>query len=155
MRGPLKTKRTPQRDPVYDSEKVARLINYVMKDGKKDVARKIVYSAFNRIEKKTKEKPLSILEKALHNIVPQLEVRSRRVGGANYQVPVEVSPRRQHILAFRWLVEAARKRNERTMEESLAEELIAASKKEGNAYTKRETTHKMAESNRAFSHLAW
>jgi len=149
------TPRTLLRDPVYDSTLVAQVINRVMLDGKKSVAESIVYGAFEIIEGKTKQNPVSIFEQALDNVMPSIEVRSRRVGGATYQVPVEVRTSRRQALGIRWIIAAARERNERTMTERLSAELLDASNNRGNAVKKREDTHKMAEANRAFSHYRW
>ena len=149
---------TPQRsvlpDPKHGSETIARFINMVMKSGKKSVAEKIVYGAMDVISEKNGN-ALELVEKALGNISPAVEVKSRRVGGATYQVPVEVRPDRRRALAIRWLVNAARKRGENTMTEKLAAELLDASNNRGTAVKKREDTHKMAEANRAFSHYRW
>ena len=156
MRRKIKNKRSPAPDLLYNSEKVGKFINYVMWDGKKTIAQKIVYDAFDIIKKKEKvEDPLSVFEAAIKNVGPLMEVRSRRVGGANYQVPREVRPERRIALAYRWIIEAARKKKGRPMAERLAEEIILASKEEGDAVKKRENTHKMAEANKAFAHFAW
>ena len=150
---------TPQRsvlpDPKHGSETIARFINMVMYSGKKSVAEKIVYDAFDTIEGKAKQSPLGVFQQALTNVAPSIEVRSRRVGGATYQVPVEVRPERRQALAIRWILTAARARNEKTMEERLSGELLDASNNRGNAVKKREDTHRMAEANRAFSHYRW
>ncbi|TSC67318.1 MAG: rpsG [Parcubacteria group bacterium Gr01-1014_73] len=136
--------------------KVAKFTNYIMKQGKKTIAKKIVYGAFDIIKEKTKTaNPLEIFELALKNTAPTMEVRSRRVGGANYQVPVEVRPERRQALSIRWLVDAAASKKGKPMRERLADEIIAASKNEGEAVKKRENTHKMAEANKAFAHFAW
>ena len=142
-------------DPVYDSQLVTQLMNRVMRDGKKSTAEAIVYGALETVEKKMKRPSIEAFHDALANVAPAIEVRSRRVGGATYQVPVEVRPERRQALAIRWLVGAARARNENTMEERLAGELIDASNNRGNAVKKREDTHRMAEANRAFSHYRW
>ena len=151
--------KTPVRDvlvdPVFKSKIITKLINTIMLDGKKSVAESILYSSFEIIKTKTNKEPLAIFNLAMENISPQLEVRSRRVGGSNYQVPVEVSARRKQTLALRWLIQYARLRNEKTMEEKLANEIIDASNKMGGAVKKREDTHKMAESNKAFAHFRW
>ncbi len=139
----------------YGSRLVEKLINYVMRDGKKTVARWIVYEAFDLIEKKTGQPPLEVFYKALSNCMPKLETRSRRVGGAAYQVPYEVPEDRQRTLALRWIVNAARERSERTMVERLAAELIAASRGEGKAYERKLESHRMAEANRPFAHYRW
>jgi ribosomal protein S7, bacterial/organelle len=148
-------KRNVLADPVYSSKLVAKLINKVMLDGKKGTAQQILYSAFDRIEASTKENPLDVFQKALENIMPVLEVRSRRVGGSNYQVPVEVRPERRTTLGLRWLVQYARLRNERTMEERLAKEIMDAANGQGNSVKKREDIHRMAEANKAFAHYRW
>ena len=136
--------------------KVAKLTNYIMKQGKKTIANKIVHGAFEVIKEKTKTaNSLEVFELALKNTAPTMEVRSRRVGGANYQVPVEVRPERRQMLSIRWLVEAAKNKKGKPMAEKLADEIIAASKNEGEAVKKRENTHKMAEANKAFAHFAW
>ena len=142
-------------DPVFKSKIITKLINTIMLDGKKSVAESILYNSFEIIKTKTNKDPLAIFNLAMENISPQLEVRSRRVGGSNYQVPVEVSARRKQTLALRWLIQYARLRNEKTMEEKLANEIIDASNKMGGAVKKREDTHKMAESNKAFAHFRW
>ena len=151
--------KTPVRDvlvdPVFKSKIITKLINTIMLDGKKSVAESILYNSFEIIKTKTNKEPLEIFNLAMENISPQLEVRSRRVGGSNYQVPVEVSARRKQTLALRWLIQYARLRNEKTMEEKLANEIIDASNKMGGAVKKREDTHKMAESNKAFAHFRW
>ncbi len=155
MRGKRKYKTHPvQPDPRYNSELVAKFINYVMRKGKKAKAQKIVYKAFDIIEKKTKKKALDVFEEALRNVGPYLEVISRRVGGANYQVPVEVPKKRRIALAMRWILEVARSRKGKPMEEKLAEELILASQGKGEAVKKKEEMHKIAEANRAFAHYA-
>jgi small subunit ribosomal protein S7 len=142
-------------DPKYKNEVVTKFMNSVMIQGKKSVAEAIVYGAFGIIEQKTKQDPLSVFRSALDNVMPQIEVRSRRVGGATYQVPVEVRMDRRQALAIRWLLGAARDRNEKTMTEKLSGELLDASNNRGNAVKKREDTHRMAEANRAFSHYRW
>ncbi|HOE77857.1 MAG TPA: 30S ribosomal protein S7 [Bacilli bacterium] len=142
-------------DPIYNSKLVTRLINNIMHDGKKGVAQQILYGAFERVAKTTGRDPLEVFEQALQNIMPQLEVRSRRVGGANYQVPVEVRPERRYTLGLRWLTNYARLRNEKTMEERLAKEIIDAANGVGAAVKKREDTHRMAEANKAFAHYQW
>jgi small subunit ribosomal protein S7 len=142
-------------DPKYKNEVVTKFMNSVMIQGKKSVAEAIVYGAFGIIEQKTKQDPLSVFRSALDNVMPQIEVRSRRVGGATYQVPVEVRMDRRQALAIRWLLSAARDRNEKTMTEKLSGELLDASNNRGNAVKKREDTHRMAEANRAFSHYRW
>ncbi len=142
-------------DPIYNSKLVTRLINRIMIDGKKGVAQKILYEAFNVIRERTGKDPMEVFETALKNIMPVLEVKARRVGGANYQVPVEVKPDRRTSLGLRWLVNYARLRGEKTMQERLAAEIIDASNNTGAAVKKREDTHKMAEANRAFAHYRW
>ncbi len=141
-------------DSKYGRVDLGRFINYTMKDGKKSVAEKVVYGALERIAKETKEDPIAVFEKAMQNASPLLEVMSKRVGGANYQVPREVRPDRRFVLATRWIIGAARSRKGKGMGEKLAEELIAASKNEGTAIKKKLDTHRMAESNRAFAHFA-
>jgi small subunit ribosomal protein S7 len=142
-------------DPKYKNEVVTKFMNSVMSHGKKSVAEQIVYGAFQTIESKTKQDPLGIFRNALDNVMPSIEVRSRRVGGATYQVPVEVRTDRRQALAIRWLLSAARARNEKTMIEKLSGELLDAANNRGNAVKKREDTHRMAEANRAFSHYRW
>jgi small subunit ribosomal protein S7 len=141
-------------DVVHGRVELGRFINYVMKDGKKSVAERLVYDAFDKIKATTKEDPIAIFEKALENASPMLEVASRRVGGANYQVPREVRPERRFMLSVRWIVSSARSKKGKPMAEKLAEELIAASKNEGNAIKKKLDMHRMAEANRAFAHFA-
>ena len=148
-------KREINPDPKFGDLIVTKFMNAVMYDGKKSVAETIVYGALDVIEGKTKSNPVGVFQQALDNVMPSLEVRSRRVGGATYQVPVEVRPERRRALAIRWLVTAARKRGENTMTEKLAAELLDASNNRGTAVKKREDTHKMAEANRAFSHYRW
>jgi small subunit ribosomal protein S7 len=142
-------------DPKFGNVVVTKLMNSIMYAGKKSVAEGIVYGAFDTIEGKTKSNPLSVFQQALDNVMPSIEVRSRRVGGATYQVPVEVRTSRRQALGLRWIIEAARSRNEKTMTERLSAELLDASNNRGNAVKKREDTHKMAEANRAFSHYRW
>ena len=142
-------------DSKYGSQALAKFINFVMYDGKKSVAEKIIYTTFKQIKDKTKEDPIKIFNDAINNIRPNLEVRSRRVGGATYQVPVEVKTKRSHTLALRWLLEATRKRKNKTMSDKLFNELMDASQKKGAAMKKREDTHRMAESNKAFAHYRW
>ena len=153
-----KVKRQPELlpDPIYNSPKVTKLINYVMNDGKKEAARKIVFGALEAIKEQAKvENPIEVFENAMKNITPLMEVRSRRVGGANYQVPVEVRPDRRTSLAYRWIIEAARNKKGKPMHLKLAEEFLLAAKNEGDAVKKRENVHKMAEANKAFAHFAW
>lgn len=142
-------------DPKYKDEMLAKFANNLMKDGKKSVAEKIVYGALDRVAARGKEDPIALFRQALDNIRPMVEVKSRRVGGATYQVPVEVRSQRRTALAMRWLVDSARKRSEKSMGERLAAELIEASENRGNAVRKREETHRMAEANKAFSHYRW
>ena len=142
-------------DPVYGSVVVAKLINSIMLDGKKGTAQTIVYSAFDMIKEQTGEEPLEVFEKAMNNIMPVLEVKAKRIGGANYQVPVEVRPERRQTLGLRWLTKYTRARGERTMAERLAKELIDASNNTGASVKKKEDTHKMADANRAFAHFRW
>ncbi|MGG7643232.1 30S ribosomal protein S7 [Rhodovulum sp. YNF3179] len=142
-------------DPKFGDRVISKFMNNMMVDGKKSVAERIVYSAFDRVEEKLKRAPVEVFHEALDNIKPAVEVRSRRVGGATYQVPVEVRPERREALAIRWLITASRARNENTMEERLAGELIDAVQSRGTAVKKREDTHKMAEANKAFSHYRW
>lgn len=142
-------------DPVYNSPVVSQLVNKVLKDGKKQLAERIVYGALERVAKKTGQDAVSVLKKALDNVRPTLEVRSRRVGGSTYQVPVEVKPHRANTLALRWLTSYAKTRREHTMTERLTNEILDASNGLGAAVKRREDTHKMAESNRAFAHYRW
>ena len=150
---------TPKRDvlpdPVYGSVVVAKLINSIMLDGKKGVAQSIVYDAFDQIQEATGNEPLEGFEEAMNNIMPKLEVKARRIGGANYQVPIEVRPERRQTLALRWLTLYTRNRGEKTMAERLAKELIDASNNTGASVKKKEDTHKMAEANKAFAHFRW
>jgi small subunit ribosomal protein S7 len=142
-------------DPKFGDEVLSKFMNSVMMDGKKSVAEGIVYSAMETVETRAKKDPLAVFHEALNNIKPGIEVRSRRVGGATYQVPVEVRPERAQALAIRWLITAARSRSENTMSARLSGELLDASNNRGNAVKKREDTHRMAEANRAFSHYRW
>ncbi|MCI1964662.1 MAG: 30S ribosomal protein S7 [Oscillospiraceae bacterium] len=142
-------------DPLYNSKIVTRLINNVMYDGKKGVAQKIVYGAFDIIKDKTGKEPLDIFEQAMENVMPSLEVKARRVGGATYQVPMEVRPERRQTLGLRWVTGYARQRSEKTMRERLAGEILDAVNGAGGAAKKRDETHKMAEANRAFAHYRW
>ncbi|MFY0544908.1 30S ribosomal protein S7 [Brevibacillus sp. H7] len=142
-------------DPIYNSKLVTRLINKLMYDGKRGVAQNLLYNAFNIIQERTGRNPMEVFEDALKNIMPVLEVKARRVGGANYQVPVEVKPERRTTLGLRWLVNYARTRGEKTMEQRLAAEIIDAANNTGAAVKKREDTHKMAEANKAFAHYRW
>ena len=142
-------------DPQYKDQILSKFMNNLMMDGKKSVAEQIVYGALDAVEQRTRREPIGVFHDALANVRPAIEVRSRRVGGATYQVPVEVRPERRRALAIRWLISAARKRGENTMTEKLAGELLDASSNRGSAVKKREDTHKMAEANRAFSHYRW
>ena len=142
-------------DPKFGNEMIARFINMVMQSGKKSVAEKIVYGAIEEIESRGHSEPLNVVESALENVAPAVEVKSRRVGGATYQVPVEVRPKRRQTLAMRWLIDAARKRGEKSMPSRLAGELMDAMEERGSAVKKREDTHRMAEANKAFSHYRW
>ena len=153
-KGPV-AKRDVLPDPIYNSKVVTKVVNAIMLDGKKGTAQTILYKAFDIIKERTNEDPMNIFEKAMENIKPALEVKSRRVGGSNYQVPIEVSPARSQALAIRWLVKYARERGGKGMAENLASELIDASNGTGGAVKKREDTHKMAEANKAFAHYRW
>lgn len=155
MRRPVKRNFKTMPDHIHDSLEVAKFINHVMERGKKETARKIVYGAFDIIKETEKADPLKVFNAALKNVGPNMEVRSRRVGGANYQVPREVRPERRNFLAMNWIIQSAKTRTGSPMHKRLAEELILASKGEGEAAKKRENTHKMAEANRAFAHFAW
>jgi small subunit ribosomal protein S7 len=156
MRGKLKVKKALVPDLVYKSVKVTKFVNYIMEAGKKNTARKIIYNMFDEIKEKTKStNPLEIFELALSNTAPNVEVRSKRVGGANYQVPVEVRPERRAALSMKWIIDAARSKKGAPMHKKLADEIIAASKNEGEAVKKRENTLRMAEANKAFAHFAW
>jgi small subunit ribosomal protein S7 len=148
-------KREVNPDPKFGEIVITKFMNAVMKEGKKSVAERIVYGAFERMESKAKSNPVQLFHQALDNVMPTVEVRSRRVGGATYQVPVEVRPERRQALAIRWLITAARARNENTMVDRLSGELLDAANNRGTAVKKREDTHKMAEANRAFSHYRW
>ena len=141
--------------PLYNSKLVTRLINNVMYDGKKGVAQKIVYDAFDIIKEKTGKEPVEVFEAAMENVMPVLEVKARRVGGATYQVPMEVRPERRQTLGLRWITNYSRLRSERTMKERLANEIMDAVNETGSAFKKREDTHKMAEANKAFAHFRW
>ncbi|CCB79941.1 SSU ribosomal protein S7p (S5e) [Helicobacter bizzozeronii CIII-1] len=155
----MRRRRAPIRevlgDPVYNSKVVTKFINKMMYEGKRSVAEKIIYAALQKIEEKNGEKGIEVFEKALENVKPLVEVRSRRVGGATYQVPVEVRPVRQQSLSIRWILEASRKRNERAMVDKLANELLDAASDKGAAFRKKEEIHKMAEANKAFAHYRW
>jgi small subunit ribosomal protein S7 len=148
-------KRDVLQDPLYNSKLVTRLINNVMLDGKKGVAQKIVYGAFNIVAEKTEREALEVFEEAMENVMPVLEVKARRMGGATYQVPMEVRPERRQTLGLRWITKYARLRNEKNMQERLAGEILDALNKTGGAYKKCEDTHKMAEANKAFAHYRW
>lgn len=148
-------KREVMEDPIYKDKVVTKLINMVMLDGKRGVSQKIVYKAFDMIEERTEEDPKEVFFKALNNIMPVLEVKARRVGGATYQVPIEVRPERRQTLGLRWLVKYSRGRGENTMSERLAKEILDASNNTGASVKKKEDTHKMAEANKAFAHYRW
>ena len=155
MRKRQATKRDVLADPIYNSKVVTKLVNHIMKDGKKGTAQNIIYDAFDIIKEKTGEDAMVVFNKAMDNIKPGLEVKSRRVGGATYQVPVEVKPDRAQALAFRWLAQYARLRNGHSMAENLANEIIDASNGTGASVKKKDDTHKMAEANKAFAHYRW
>lgn len=156
MRRKVSNRNIPKADATYKSVKISKFINTVMECGKKSIAERIVYGAFDMIKEKAKvEDPLIVFDEAMRNVGPTMEVRSRRVGGANYQVPREVNPARKQSLAMRWIIDAAYSKKGKPMHIKLADELIAASKNEGDAVKKRENTHKMAEANKAFAHFAW
>lgn len=155
MRKRRAVKRDVLPDPIYNSKVITKLINGIMKDGKKGTAQKILYDAFDMIKEKTNQDAMEVFNKAMENIKPALEVKSRRVGGANYQVPIEVKPARGQELALRWLINAARTRGGHSMAIDLANEIIDASNNTGAAVKKREDTHKMAEANKAFAHYRW
>ena len=155
MRKRQATKRDVLADPIYNSKVVTKLVNHIMKDGKKGTAQQIIYNEFDIVKEKTGEDPMVVFNKAMDNIKPGLEVKSRRVGGANYQVPVEVKPERAQALAFRWLAQYARLRGGHSMAENLANEIIDASNGTGASVKKKDDTHKMAEANKAFAHYRW
>lgn len=155
MRKRRATKRDVLADPIYNSKVVTKLVNHIMKDGKKGTAQRIIYDAFDIVNKKTGEEAMVVFEKAMNNIKPSLEVKSKRVGGATYQVPVEVKPDRAQALAFRWLAQYARLRNGHSMAENLANEIIDAANGTGASVKKKDDTHKMAEANKAFAHYRW
>lgn len=155
MRKRRAEKRDVLADPIYESKVVTRLINTIMKDGKKGTAEKILYGAFDTVKERTGNNPIEVFEKAMENIKPALEVKSRRVGGSNLQVPIEVSDERSQALALRWLVQYARLRNGKSMADNLANEIIDASNGIGGAVKKREDTHRMAEANKAYAHFRW
>ena len=148
-------KKIPVVDPKYKSAVIPKLVNSIMYDGKKTIAEKIVYDAIERIKSKTKDEPLNVFNEAINNLKPTVEVRSRRVGGATYQVPVEVKSKRSQALALRWLIEASRKRKEKNMSDKIFSEIYDAYQNKGTAIKKKEDTHKMAESNKAFAHFRW
>ena len=148
-------KRDVLADPIYNSKVVTKLINNIMLDGKKGVAQKIVYGAFEKVEEKSGKPALEVFEEAMNNVMPVLEVKARRIGGATYQVPIEVRPERRQTLGLRWLTNYSRARSEKTMKERLAGEIMDAANNLGSAVKKREDTHKMAESNKAFAHYRW
>ncbi|MCI5819064.1 MAG: 30S ribosomal protein S7 [Acidaminococcus sp.] len=149
------SKRDVLPDPIYNSKVVAKLVNQIMLDGKKGTAQSIVYDAFNKIEAKLGQNPLEVFTRALENIMPVLEVKARRVGGSTYQVPLEIRPERRQTLGIRWLVDFARKRGEKTMDDRLAAEIMDAFGNSGGAVKKKEETHRMAEANKAFAHYKW
>ncbi|MBI2618461.1 MAG: 30S ribosomal protein S7 [Ignavibacteriales bacterium] len=155
MRKKRAAKRFVETDPKYQDLLVSRFINSLLKQGKKHSARRILYSAFNLIEERTKNKPLEVFKKALSNVSPLLEVRARRVGGATYQVPTEVRPERRTALAIRWLISYAQERSDKSMSHKLAAEFVAAASGEGGAMKKKEDVHRMAEANKAFAHFRW
>ena len=155
MRKRRAVKRDVLADPIYNSKLVTKIINTIMYDGKKGIAQTIFYDAMNMVKEKTNTEPMEVLDKALENIMPQLEVKSRRVGGANYQVPIEVKADRKQALGIRWLINYARLRGGHSMAENLANEIIDASNGTGAAVKKREETHRMAEANKAFAHYRW
>jgi len=148
-------KKIPILDPKYKSPIVPKLINSIMYDGKKTIAEKIVYDALDKIKSKSKDEPINVFNEAINNIRPTVEVRSRRVGGATYQVPVEVKAKRSQALALRWLIDASRKRKDKKMSDKIFNEIYDAYQKKGSAIKKREDTHRMAESNKAFAHFRW
>ena len=155
MRRKRNVKREIEPDPKYGNVTIAKFTNYVMRKGKKSTARKVVYKTFDTIEKKYKQDPLNVFDTAIKNIGPALEVKSRRIGGATYQVPREVRGERKQALAFRWIIDAARSKKGKPMHEKLAEELVAATKNEGSAVKKKMDMHRMAEANKAFAHFSW
>lgn len=154
MRGKQAPTRDIPPDSKYQSVMLAKFVNVIMTRGKKSVARKVVYSSLDKIQAQTKQEPLPVFEAAIKNVSPIVEVKSRRVGGSNYQVPIEVTPKRRQALAFRWLINAARSKKGRPMADKLAEELLAASQNQGDAIKKKQDVHRMAEANRAFAHFA-
>ncbi len=148
-------KREVLADPVYNSQLITRFINVIMKDGKKSTAERIVYDALESIAEKSEDDPMKVFKRAIENVKPAVEVKSRRVGGSTYQVPIEVRPSRRTALAFRWLIQSAKRRGERTMKQRLAAELTEAAENRGGAIKKKEDTHRMAEANKAFAHYRW
>jgi len=154
MRGKQAPRRPVVADPKYDSQVLGKFVNYVMERGKKSTAQRIVYTAFDMVEKKAEKPAMEVFEKALENVSPSIEVRSRRVGGANYQIPMQVRADRRQQLAFRWILTAARSRKGRPMADKLAEEILAAADNQGDAIKKRQDVQRMAEANRAFAHFA-
>ncbi len=154
MRGKRATPREIEPDMRYNDKRVAKFINYLMRKGKKSIARRVFYNALSLIEKKSKENPIKIFSLAIENVAPKVEVRSRRIGGGNYQIPVPTSERRSFALACRWIIEAARNRKGKPMEEKLAQEILDAFQNQGAAITKKNNVYRMAEANRAFAHLA-
>jgi len=155
MRRKIKIKHTLGTDPVYNSKEIEKFTNYLLWEGKKSIARQIVYKTFEEIKNKTKSDPVAVFQKAIDNVSPWIQVRSKRVGGATYQVPKEISTEKRISLAMRWIIVAARAKKGKNIASRLSEELILASKNEGTAVKKREDTHRMAEANRAFAHFAW
>jgi len=155
MRRKIKIKHTLGTDPVYNSKEIEKFTNYLLWEGKKSVAQKIIYKTFEEIKNKTKSDPVDIFKKAIDNVSPWIQVRSRRVGGATYQVPKEIQTEKRISMAMRWIIAAARAKKGKNIASRLSEELILASRNEGTAIKKREDTHKMAEANRAFAHFAW
>jgi len=155
MRRKTRIKKINNPDPLYGNPLVGKFINYIMRQGKKSTAQKVVYKSFDIIKEKTKGNPIELFDKAIRNISPSLEVKSRRVGGANYQVPRPVRPDRKILLAFRWIINAAKAKKGKSMAEKLAEELMLAANNEGAAIKKKLDTHRMAEANRAFAHFSW
>ena len=142
-------------DPLYNSQLVTKFVNVVMRDGKKNVAERILYDALEMISERTSEDPMRVFKKAIDNVKPAVEVKSRRVGGSTYQVPIEIRPNRRLALSFRWLIQSAQRRGERTMKERLAAELLEAAENRGGAIKKKEDTHRMADANKAFAHYRW
>ena len=155
MRKKQKYNREIEADHLHNSPVVAKFINVIMQHGKKTVAERIVYTAFDRVQEKTKQEPMTVFDAAMNNVTPLVELKSKRVGGANYQVPREVRGERRMALAFRWLIDAARAKKGKPMAEKLAEELMLAAKNEGAAVKKKQDTHRMAEANKAFAHFSW